>query len=155
MVQHALEQLKELLGESSPFQGRLPNSISFKDLQQKLEEVQTAAQLYEEVLGIEGAVSLLGSGPRGDSYSHDVNNNNNSNNNNSDNNSSDNNDNNSNVNNRNSTNNKSPVWMELTSIVRTWCPTAFNLAAVNRNCVRMFCLFASCNHRIHPKTGQC
>jgi hypothetical protein len=66
MVQHALEQLKELLGESSPFQGRLPNSISFKDLQQKLEEVQTVAQLCEEVLGIEGAVSLLGSGPRGD-----------------------------------------------------------------------------------------
>ncbi|DBA68705.1 TPA: hypothetical protein ACH3X2_013498 [Trebouxia sp. C0005] len=64
-IQHALEQLKELLGESSPFQGRLPNSISFKDLQQKLEEVQTVAQLCEEVLGIEGAVSLLGSGPRG------------------------------------------------------------------------------------------
>ena len=71
MVQHALEQLKELLGESSPFQGRLPNSISFKDLQQKLEEVQTAAQLCEEVLGIEGAVSLLGSGPRGDYCSLD------------------------------------------------------------------------------------
>ena len=68
LVQHALEQLKELLGESSPFQGRLPNSISFKDLQQKLEEVQTVAQLCEEVLGIEGAVSLLGSGPRGDHY---------------------------------------------------------------------------------------
>lgn len=67
-MQHALEQLKELLGESSPFQGRLPNSISFKDLQQKLEEVQTVAQLCEEVLGIEGAVSLLGSGPRGDHY---------------------------------------------------------------------------------------
>ena len=74
MVQHALEQLKELLGESSPFQGRLPNSISFKDLQQKLEEVQTAAQLCEEVLGIEGAVSLLGSGPRGDYHSPDVHN---------------------------------------------------------------------------------
>jgi hypothetical protein len=72
MVQHALEQLKELLGESSPFQGRLPNSISFKDLQQKLEEVQTAAQLCEEVLGIEGAVSLLGSGPRGAYYSRDA-----------------------------------------------------------------------------------
>lgn len=73
-MQHALEQLKELLGESSPFQGRLPNSISFKDLQQKLEEVQTVAQLCEEVLGIEGAVSLLGSGPRGDYYHHDVHN---------------------------------------------------------------------------------
>ncbi|DBA80639.1 TPA: hypothetical protein ACH3X1_007887 [Trebouxia sp. C0004] len=64
-IEHAMEQLKELLGESSPFQGRLPNSISFKDLQQKLGEVQTVTQLCEEVLGIEGAVSLLGSGPRG------------------------------------------------------------------------------------------
>lgn len=64
-MQHAVDQLKELLADSSPFQGRLPNSISFKGLQQKLSEVTTAAQLCEEVLGIEGAVSLLGSGPRG------------------------------------------------------------------------------------------
>ena len=61
-----MDQLKELMAESSPFQGRLPSSISFKDLQQKLAEVRTVAQLCEEVLGIEGAVSLLGSGPRGD-----------------------------------------------------------------------------------------
>ncbi len=65
LVQHAVDKLKELLVESSLFQGRLPNSISFKDLQQKLEEVRTVVHLCEEVLGIEGAVSLLGSGPRG------------------------------------------------------------------------------------------
>ena len=64
-VQHTLGQLKELLMESSPFQGRLPSSISFKALQHKLEQVSTVLQLCQEVLGIEGAVSLLGSGPRG------------------------------------------------------------------------------------------
>lgn len=65
MVQEAVEQLQELLAECSAFQGRLPKSISFKGLQQRLEQVHTAVQLCQEVLGIEGAVSLLGSGPRG------------------------------------------------------------------------------------------
>ncbi|KAL3155881.1 hypothetical protein ABBQ32_012881 [Trebouxia sp. C0010 RCD-2024] len=64
-VKEAVEQLQELLAECSAFQGRLPRSISFKGLQQRLEQVHTAVQLCQEVLGIEGAVSLLGSGPRG------------------------------------------------------------------------------------------
>ena len=78
MVQEAVEQLQELLAECSAFQGRLPKSISFKGLQQRLEQVHSAVQLCQEVLGIEGAVSLLGSGPRGTlfppillSYSYD------------------------------------------------------------------------------------
>ena len=64
-LQEAVDQLQELLAECSVFQGRLPKSITFKDLQQRLGQVQTAVQLCEAVLGIEGAVSLLGSGPRG------------------------------------------------------------------------------------------
>ena len=57
--------MQELLAECSVFQGRLPKTISFKGLQQRLDSVQTAVQLCQEMLGIEGAVSLLGSGPRG------------------------------------------------------------------------------------------
>ena len=64
-LQEAVELLQELLAECSVFQGRLPKTISFKGLQQRLESVQTAVQLCQEMLGIEGAVSLLGSGPRG------------------------------------------------------------------------------------------
>ena len=60
--------MQELLAECSVFQGRLPKTISFKGLQQRLDSVQTAVQLCQELLGIEGAVSLLGSGPRGISF---------------------------------------------------------------------------------------
>ena len=64
-VQEAVELVQELLAECSVFQGRLPKTISFKGLQQRLDSVQTAVQLCQEMMGIEGAVSLLGSGPRG------------------------------------------------------------------------------------------
>ena len=64
-VQHAVDQLKELLEECSPFQHRIPYSISFKAVQQQLEGVTDATQLSEVVLSIEAAVSHLGSGPRG------------------------------------------------------------------------------------------
>ena len=64
-VQHAVDQLKELLEDCSPFQHRIPNSISFKGLQQQLDGVTDAAQLNEVVLSIEAAVLHLGSGPRG------------------------------------------------------------------------------------------
>lgn len=64
-MQAAVDQLAELLAEAGAFQGRLPSSISCKSLQQRLEEIQSVQQLCEEVLAVEGAVSLLGSGPRG------------------------------------------------------------------------------------------
>lgn len=66
LLQAAVDQLAELLAEAGAFQGRLPTSISCKSLQQRLEEIESVQQLCEEVLAVEGAVSLLGSGPRGE-----------------------------------------------------------------------------------------
>ena len=65
LVQAAVDHLAELLAEAGVFQGRLPTSICCKALQQRLQKVHTVAELCDEVLAVEGAVSLLGSGPRG------------------------------------------------------------------------------------------
>ena len=65
LLQAAVDQLAELLAEAGAFQGRLPTFISCKSLLQRLEEIESVQQLCEEVLAVEGAVSLLGSGPRG------------------------------------------------------------------------------------------